>query len=97
MNFEVLRLNKKRETFKLAHEISELKFTKFGLSHEKFYLWPWPKIFCKIPTFRYTTIKVTNLSKLPEIGILQTKLSPIVCSKDKRKEKYITLVKHSHT
>ena len=32
-----------------------------------------------------------------EIGILQTKLSPIVCYKDKRKEKYITLVKHSHT
>ena len=54
--------NKKRETFKLAHEISELKLTKFGSSHEKFYLWHWPKI----PTFRYTTIKVTNLSKLPE-------------------------------
>ena len=31
-----------------------------------------------------------------EIGILQTKLSPIVCYKDKWKEKYITLVKHSH-
>ena len=58
--------NKKRETFKLVHEISELKLTKFGSSHENFYLWPWPKILCKIPTFRYTTIKVTNLSKLPE-------------------------------
>ena len=32
-----------------------------------------------------------------EIGILQTKLLPIVCYKDKGKEKYITLVKHSHT
>ena len=38
-----------------------------------------------------------HLHVTPEIGILQTKLSPIVCYKAKRKEKYITLVKHSHT
>ena len=37
-----------------------------------------------------------HLHVTSEIGILQTKPSLIVCYKDKRKEKYITLVRHSH-